>query len=279
MSQAQEVKESVKTFYEEVGWKKPADEVFEDANRFEDLRPSSADYLRLCHQRVRRHLAHRGRFILDVASGPIQRDDFLEYSQGYDYRVCVDLTMRALRGARQRIGNKGLFVRADITRLPFREGAFDGVVSLHTIYHVPAEEQARAFLELHRMLAPDRSGVVVYNWGKHSPLMLPFDALPHKIGAIFRSIARRFGAPAKGELELYFHPLSQRWLDREVASRVPVEVRVWRSLSPFFMKTLVPGNALGRWWLARIYTIEERLPHWLGRWGCYPMIVLRKPAA
>ena len=275
-SQPEHVQQSVRAFYEEVGWTTDGGGVTEDAHRFEDLRPTSGEYLRRCHHRVTLALPPDGRLLLDVASGPLQRDDFLEYSAGYRYRVCVDLTLAALRGARRRIGTHGLFVVGDITRLPFRDDAFDGVVSLHTIYHVPAPRQAQAFLELHRVLARGRRAVVVYAWGRHAPLMFLFDALPHKLASLWASLRTRAGGRRVSPAPLYFAPQSPGWFRREVASRVPTEVRVWRSLSPYFQRHWVSGNALGSAFLRVVFALEERFPHAFGRWGNYPMIVLRK---
>jgi len=274
VSAPSDVKRSVRAFYDELGWRKRDAATYEDAARFEDLRPTSSEYIRDCYRRVKAHLAPQGHRLLDVASGPIQREEFLEYSEGYRSRVCVDLSMVALQHARERLGGRGLFVVGDITRLPFRDGAFDGVVSVHTIYHVPAEEQASAFRELHRSLATGKTAVVVYSWGKHSPLMFLFEAVPAKLLSLLRSLGRRSAPP--GELNLYFQPQSQSWLKREVGSAMNVDVRIWRALSPAFMKRFVPGNALGRWWLRKIFAIEERMPHLLGRIGCYPMILIRK---
>ena len=56
--------------------------------------------------------------------------------------------------ARKRVGEHGLYVVADIANLPFKPDVFDGVVSLHTIHHLPEGEHLRAFDELYRVLAP-----------------------------------------------------------------------------------------------------------------------------
>ena len=83
---------------------------------------------------------------------------------GYQHGVCLDISSVALQEARQRIGEHGLFVVGDIANLPFKADAFDGLVSLHTIHHLPVDEHARAYLELQRVLAPGKSGVVVNGW-------------------------------------------------------------------------------------------------------------------
>jgi SAM-dependent methyltransferase len=269
------VKRSVRSFYDSIGWRRADGTAFEDAARYEDLKPASAGYVHSTNLRVRRHIARNGNYLLDVASGPVQFDDFVAFSEGYGKRVCVDLSILALHEARRRLGGHGLFVLGDITRLPFRDDVFDGVCSLHTIYHVPADQQANAFLELARVLARGRSGVVVYAWGKFSPLMFPFDALPHKLAAI----ARRLGVWGRGraaEPSLYFSPRSQAWFRRAVAPGMRYEMFVWRSLSNFVLRRYIPDNAFGSALLRWIHWAEERWPRALGWLGNYPLIVIKK---
>src|SRR6266568_4805141 len=117
------IKAAVRTFYDTTGWALRDGIRFEDAARFEDLRPVAAEYVHRCHLRVKEHLSSGGCALLDVASGPLQFDEYLEYGAGYGYRVCVDLSLAALRKARERIGTRGQYVVADITNLPFRGDA------------------------------------------------------------------------------------------------------------------------------------------------------------
>jgi SAM-dependent methyltransferase len=63
---------------------------------------------------------------------------------GVDY-TAVDIDRRRYR----HIAN---FVEADITRLPFADGAFDVIICSHVLEHVP--DDARAMAELRRCLAP-----------------------------------------------------------------------------------------------------------------------------
>jgi SAM-dependent methyltransferase len=151
-----EIKQDVRKFYDDIGWQEIGEGVYQNA-RYEDLRPVSWEYIHKCHLRVGRHLIPEGRLLLDAGSGPIQYPEYLEYSQGYQARVCADISIVALKEARQRIGDRssggsGLFVVADIANLPFRRDAFDGVVSLHTIHHLPIEEHKQAYQEVYRVL-------------------------------------------------------------------------------------------------------------------------------
>lgn len=46
------------------------------------------------------------------------------------------------------------FVHGDLTALPFRDDAFDGLVSAYAVIHVPWDEHGTVFGEFHRVLRP-----------------------------------------------------------------------------------------------------------------------------
>ncbi|MCZ6677058.1 MAG: hypothetical protein O7E52_07385, partial [Candidatus Poribacteria bacterium] len=77
--------ESVSKFYNEVGWETDGDNT-EDAKRFEDLRNCAKEYVRKCRLRVLRHIPDEGENMLDMASGPIQYKEYLEYSKNFKKR-------------------------------------------------------------------------------------------------------------------------------------------------------------------------------------------------
>jgi len=176
----------------------------------------------------------------------------------------------ALKEAQKKLGERGVYILGDITNLPLADDSIDGVVSLHTIYHVPAAEQARAFRELGRVLAPGRSGVVVYSWGNHTlvPFVarLPAQPLIHGL----RLLSKLRGATN----ELYFAAHSPRWF---ASQSWPFRYRilVWRSLPVPLMRAVVHGPP-GRLFLRSLEAVEERWPELLGRVGQYPLIVMEK---
>lgn len=292
MSSSAELKRRVQDFYDSVGWKEIGEGVYQNA-RYEDLRPVSHPYLHRCHLRVGRFLPPEGGLLLDAGSGPIQYPEYLTYSQGYAHRVCVDLSIRALREARRRIGEHGLFVVADIARLPFKSGVFEGVVSLHTVHHLPAEEQRTAFDDFDRTLKPGGRAVVVYSWGEHSPLMRLAGPAMGLATAVLRGYRRLAGttpsalrtvkAPRAEASNLirasgtftYKHDF--KWIRSELGHLSGLDIVVWRSVSTRFLRTFIHRRLLGREWLRLLFWLEERWPHWLGRIGQYPMILFNKP--
>ena len=87
-------KQQVREFYDQIGWSQVGEGLYQNA-RYEDLRPVSREYIHKCHMRVRRHLALSGYMLLDAGSGPVQWPDYLAYSEGYRYRLCLDKIGRA----------------------------------------------------------------------------------------------------------------------------------------------------------------------------------------
>ena len=106
--------------------------------------------------------------MLDAGSGPVQYPEYLTYSNGFDFRICVDISFLALKEAQKKIGMKGIYILGDVTNIPLQDNVVDGAVSLHVIYHVPKEEQVTAIRELHRVLKPASSAALVYSWPNSS---------------------------------------------------------------------------------------------------------------
>jgi len=278
-------KAAVQSYYDEYGWLPDDDAQRYRDSRYEDMRPVTAAYRARANARVREVVGQPGELLLDVASGPIQYDDYLQFSAGHRKRVCVDLSVRGLAGVRQRIGEHGLFVQADITRLPFQDNVFDGIVSLHTIFHVPADEQGQAVKELHRTLRPGRQAAVVYSWPQISSRMKEAILRSPWLRLVFERVikpllrrqprTRDAGQPASPGLYFYRHP--RGWFKRQFDGHFRLEVRCWRSVSVSFLRR-IPGNQLGERWLQFISLLEDRWPHFWGCIGVYPLLIMHKDA-
>jgi SAM-dependent methyltransferase len=284
-----EIKQEVSKFYDQVGWQLVSDSLYQNTH-YEDLRPVAQEYIHKCHLRVARYLKPAGHYLLDAGSGPIQYPEYLEYSRGYNYRVCADISIVALQEARKRIGAHGLYVVADVANLPFKPGVFDGVVSLHTIHHLPEEEHLQAYEEFFRVLVPQSCAAVVNGW-PDSRLMAIFDPLvrgKRRLGSMIRRLVGRPQAsrklnktggdkPKKDPKGTFTNRHDLDWVKSQVGGRMPVEIRVWRSVSVRFMRNLIYPQLGGRLWLRLLFWLEERFPHFFGENGQYPLIVIRKP--
>ena len=270
-------KKGAQDFYDQIGWRRDKASQCRNLRGTEDSRAVSEPYRTRCNLRVSRHLPSSGEYLLDVACGPV-KDQYLSYSHNYKYRLCVDLSVVALQKAREKLGHKGIYLLADITNLPLQDDLVEGAVSLHTIYHVPQDEQAQAFRELHRVLKPGGSAVVAYTWGPRSPLMKAALA-PARAWQTLRKRAagrRDQEEPASpAGPQLYFRPHTYRWFAEQEWGFKP-HLRVWRSVSAPFMDAYIHGPLLGRQILAVIYGLEETFPRLAGRVGQFPMFVIRK---
>ena len=296
-----EVKKEVRQFYDQVGWSMVGEDrlgttLYQNA-RYEDLRPVSREYIHRAHLRVCRHISPNGRFLLDAGSGPIQYPEYLEYSRGYQHRVCADISMTALKEASKRLSTvagvrpeHGLYVVADVANLPFKSGVFDGVVSLHTIHHLPEDEHLQAYRELYRLLGQGKRAVVVNGWPS-SKLMAFFDPLVLLSNHMRYLVNRLRGrTPAAKKVKITGKPeeagsaqkgtFTSRhdvaWIKEVVGTQMPLEILVWRSASVRFLRAVIFPWLGGRYWLRLLYRLEEKNPHYYGENGQYPLIVINK---
>jgi ubiquinone/menaquinone biosynthesis C-methylase UbiE len=280
----------VRDFYECFGWRTDPVGTYNDTAAFVDLRPVLSSYYHATQLRVKRFLRPTGRYFLDAGSGPLSQDEYLLYSADYTFRVCLDLSARALAAARDKLQTRGLYVIGDLGQLPFRDGTFDAALASHVLYHLPEDEQAAAVHELYRTLRSGGTCVILYIW-------------PAALGTTIRASiarARRALAPVlsrrssgastaaseasartltQGRVPpLYFHPHDYAWVRRTLPDRWTTDIRVWRSVGPAFTRALIADHLLGGVLLRIIYWLEERFPHASARVGRYPMIVIRKAA-
>lgn len=263
-------KRSVKEFYDEVGWKTAPEGAFIDAARFEDLRSVSQEYIHNCHLRVNHFLPEKGTFLLDAASGPIQYAEYLTYSDGYQYRICADFSRTALKEARKRIGDKGIYLLCDVSNLPLQDQTMDGMVSLHTVYHLPADEQLNAVQEFYRVLKNGSRGVIVYSWGGHSIMMKLFTGPYVFLKRIFS------GKKTEEPSALFYYHHDFTWYKRHIQDQYNTQLRVWRSVSVSFLRRVIHERFLGKQILAFLYNLENTFPYFFGRYGLYPIFIIRK---
>lgn len=292
------IKKDVREFYNRVGWQTIGETLYQNA-QYEDLRPVSQEYLHRCHMRVKRHLSQKGTYYLDAGSGPVQYPEYLTYSEDYRARVCMDISIVALKEARKRVGDHGLYVVADVAHLPFKSDLFDAISSLHTIHHVPMADKSLAFDELHRTLKPGRSMVAVDGW-TNAPLMVRLagfmDFMKRFRDWWERKIRKQLDASREKEAALpqptetdlvestaqkgtFVHKVDVDGLIETLSGRMDFEILVWRSVSVAFLRSVIYPDWGGRFWLKMLFWFEERFPRLLGRIGQYPLIVIHKPIA
>jgi ubiquinone/menaquinone biosynthesis C-methylase UbiE len=292
----QNIKKNVREFYDRVGWQMVDGDIYQNAE-YEDLRPVSQEYIHRCHMRIKRHLAPAGRFLLDAGSGPVQYPEYVTYSEGYQARVCMDISIVALQEARKRLGEKGRYVVADIAHLPFKADVFSGIVSLHTIHHVPMEDKLPAYKELYRTLLPGKTMTIVNGW-TNAPLMVRLNKFMQSMrrlhGWWLRKVKKQDQEKVKqAEVQptveenteqskrrpekTFVQKLNAEWLIQNLKGKMPFDILVWRSVNVAFLRSVIYPKWGGKFWLKVIYGLEELFPRWLGRIGQYPLVVITKP--
>jgi ubiquinone/menaquinone biosynthesis C-methylase UbiE len=270
----------VQTFYDEYGWVRNNAGIYNDTSEFTDVRETSQNYADACNLRVERQL-RGGSYLLDAASGAIPHASYLRFSSNYHFRICVDFSIKALREAQTKLGERGLYVLADITGLPFGTDSIDDCISLHTLYHVPAPDQAAAVAELVRVVRPGGRVVIVSKWSS-SPLMSFLALVRRFLGAVKRLItgakdareeARKNGGPAPS---LYYSPQNYQWFVEHLRRNYDVNLRLWSSTSTSFHQKYFSNDLKGKLIAKIVLTLEHTFERFLARFGEYPMFVIAK---
>jgi SAM-dependent methyltransferase len=266
MDTPDKVTEQVKRLYDDSGWTMVGDATY-DADTSEDLRPGSSRYVAACRSRVLRHLPKHGQRLLDMASGPVQYPEYLAFSEGFDVRVCVDLSQRALDMAKAKLGTRGEYHVGDFLELKIEP--VDAAISLHTIYHIHKDRQEAAVRKLIALTRPGGTIVIVYS----NPAYL-ISALFSPLRRLTRLVSRRaVSGDTPGSIYFFRYPLS--WWDR-FRDTGAVTIYPWRTFSTREQKVLFPNNRLGARLLAALFALEDRFPRLFRALGCYPMIVIHK---
>ena len=261
--------EKVSKFYNTVGWEQEGD-ITEDARRFEDLREYAKEYVHKCRRRVLNHIPDSGVNMLDMASGPIQYQEYLEYSKNFKKRHCVDLSSDALEKAKIKIGDHGVFLHGSFFNIPMEDDFFDCTISLHTIYHIDKDKQEEAVRKLVQVTKPGKPVIIVYS---NPNTFVNFFKSPFRLLSRLRSTEKKRNQEEK--LGLYFHPHPIEWWSRfnDIAN---ISTLPWRSFGSSDQKRLIPNNKVGKKIFDVLYNLEERFPNFFVKHFQYPMVILTK---
>jgi ubiquinone/menaquinone biosynthesis C-methylase UbiE len=273
-------KKRVFDYYNEIDYKvKDSFKIYEDSAKWVDYREISSRYMRTSFSRASRFFPSQGKYLLDIASGPIGLEEYMALSDGYDYRVCVDISINALLQARnnlEKAGKKGIFICADITNIPINDNVVDTVLCQHTLYHVPRKDQETAVNEMYRVAKRDAKIVIIYSWFYHSWFM----NISLNVVQLYR-IARHFAGKLYVRLlntrpRLYFYAHSPRWFRNTFSFGKDIEFYCWRSTNKYFMNLYIHKSLFGAKILERLMKIEDTRSKFMSRFGEYAAIVITK---
>lgn len=262
--------ERVSKFYNTVGWETDG-EITEDARKWEDLREYAKEYVSKCRLRILRYIPDRGINILDMASGPIQYKEYLEFSRNFQKRYCVDLSSSALEMAKRKIGDHGVFLNDSFFNIPLEENFFDCAISLHTIYHIDKDKQEEAVRKLLYVTKPGNPVIIVYsNPDTFVSLLI---RILRKAKSTLKKVEKK--RVLEEDFNIYFHSHPLKWWNRfsDIAS---INILPWRSFGSDIQKKIIPNNKIGRKMFDILFHLEERFPDFFVNNFQYPMIILRK---
>lgn len=264
--------EHVREFYDETGWTQAEDGAFADTLAFVDTRDAPLAFTRQCMRRIGRFFRRGGDLLLDAGSGPIPHDELLAYGDRYGRRICVDLSLAALQAARRKIGDSGVFLQGDLTRLPLQSGSVDAATCNHVIYQIPDPElQKRAFHELWRVLKPGGFAVVVY-WWETAPLAWQIERFVQLCGAKPAALPAADEGPSGGPVHA---PQTLSWFQSQPW---PFRYRFapYRVVTNHFMRRYVKDDWRGRALLSALGAIQQIAPTLCGKYGAIPAIIIHK---
>lgn len=273
-------KKRVFDYYNEVDYQvKDSYKIYKDSQKWVDFREVSSKYLKNSFAKSSRFYPKTGEYILDIASGPIGLTEYMALSDGYTYRVCVDISINALIQAKQNVdkmGKKGIYICGDITNIPIQDNAVDTVLSQHTLYHVPKNDQKTAVNEMYRVAKQNSKIVIVYSWFYHSWFM----NLSLNVVQIYR-ILRHFAGKMyvrwiSSKPRLYFYPHSPRWFRKSFEFSNDMEFYCWRSINKFFLNIYIHKWLFGKKILNCLIKIEDKQSKFMSTFGEYAAIVITK---
>lgn len=218
---AQEVQKIVRDWYNDFGWQINAEGMHKDTAFFSSNKSTAYGLYESLSHFSQSEWFPGGRYLLDAASGAIAHPEYMSYSAGHRFRVCVDFSEVALEQASRKLGNRGFCVLADVCSLPFCDSVFEGVVSGYTVQHIHRDQQECAVKELFRVLSKGHALCIMatQETGRRHGLLLKAMRV---VSAISRTISRPDTEGVKKEAvevpphDLYGHCFPYKWW-RELA--------------------------------------------------------------
>jgi ubiquinone/menaquinone biosynthesis C-methylase UbiE len=271
-------KERVFKYYNKINYDiKNSLKIYADSSKWVDFREVSGDYMHNSFTKAKKYLNPAGKYILDVGSGPISLQEYIDLSENYEIRICADISVNALIQARYNyMHRKGFFICADITNIPLKENVCDAVLCHHTLYHIPKNEQKNAVNEIYRVAKHNTKIVIVYSLFYHSWFM-NISLFPVQLYRIARHIAGKiYVRLLNSKPRLYFYPHSIRWFKRNFVFSNKIEFYCWRSTNKYFLNLFVHKWLGGKKLLAWLKKSEDKYPKFWGKIGEYPLIVIKK---
>jgi len=271
-------KERVFNYYNEISYNtKNSLKIYEDSAKWVDFREVSSEYISNAFTKAKRYLNPSGKYMLDIASGPIGLKEYVDLSENYEVRICADISVNALIQAKYNYSHReGIYICADITNIPLKENVCDAVLCQHTLYHIPKNEQKTAVNEMYRVAKPETRIVIVYNWFYHGWFM-NLTLFPIQLYRVARHLAGKvYVRLVDSKPRLYFFIHNRAWFKKTFEFSSKIDFYSWRSTNKYFMSIYIHKWLGGKKLLNCLRKSEDKHPRFWGRFGDYPAIVIKK---
>ncbi len=183
---------------------------------------------------LKRLLPSTGEILLELGAGAGRNTP--RYAQ-YQRVVLLDYSRSQLEQAQARLGGseRFLFIAADVYRLPFVRGVFDGATMIRTLHHMAEPEQALA--QVRRVMTP--GGIFILEFANKRNLK---SILRYMVGK--QDWSPYSQEPVEfAELNFDFHPKAVRRYLRETGFRIMRQLTV-SHFRMNFLKRHVPTRLL-----------------------------------
>jgi ubiquinone/menaquinone biosynthesis C-methylase UbiE len=271
-------KERIFNYYNEIKYINfEGKQIYEDAGKWVDFRDFVLPYTQHGFYNVRKYINHSGKYFADIASGPVAFKEYVQLAVGYEYRICIDISVNALLEAQYNLAKEnqpGIFICADMLALPLKENVCDAVVCHHALFHVQKELQLTAMKEMYRIAKPFGRIAIVYDWFYHS-LLMNITLGPIQLYRIARHYAGKLHARIFKKNKLYFYSHSRQWFIKNNPGN-KISFYSWRSINKHFSSIYLHKKFGGKQLLNYIWKKEEEKPELMGRIGEYVVIVIEK---
>ena len=161
----------VMRFYDEIGWNVTDEGVFEDTVRFEDLREITRPYVKASYARVGSIIEGSGKYLLDVACGPIPYHPSTSPIRKVPANACASI-FRSWPCALPESACATKESTSRPTLLSCLQGRHPRRIHLSTHdLPCPCESAGARVPGAQCVVKPSGRGVVVYSWGSRAMAM------------------------------------------------------------------------------------------------------------
>jgi len=164
-------------------------------------------------------------------------------------------------------------VEADITDLPFDDGAFDVIYSAHAIYHIDTVDgQAAALQEAMRIVRP--GGRAIFVLANPFPLLFPYRAI-RRVFAMTPGLNAALNR-VRAKPPLPYLPMPLGWMKMQLEKWGDVRITGHAVPSVQFDRGFSEHTTVGRFRWRAIQWLETRHSDYAAKLGCYVLIVVNK---